>query len=56
MTVKYFITNNDSIIAIVHEDEKYGRIMVLNNCEINFNHAITIYDRKLLKKLKMSIS
>lgn len=52
MTIKYFIINDDSIIAVVHEDEKYGRTMVLNNCKINFNHDIIVHDAEANEKIK----
>jgi len=49
---KYFIENASSILAIVYEDEKYGRTMVVNSYKINFNSNINIYDAETSTKIK----
>ena len=49
--VKYYMTNDDGIIAIVYEGDKYGRTMVLNNCEINFNMPIEVISADTSQKV-----
>ena len=42
-TAKYIMVNGDTIIAIVYEDEKYGRTMVVTE-KLNPNHGLKVYE------------
>ena len=50
MKAKYFLYNEDSVIAIVYENEKYGRTMVITG-RINPNSDIKLYDRESSKTI-----
>lgn len=40
----YIVVNGSSVIAMVYENEKYGRTMIVLE-KINLSHPILIYDK-----------
>lgn len=41
---KYVILNGDNLVAMVYEDEKWGRTIVILE-KIDSNHPVQIFDR-----------
>lgn len=43
--IKYIITNEETAVAIIYENEKYGRTVVIQE-KINLGFPIRIYDKE----------
>lgn len=50
--IKYFIVNNDNIVAVIYEHEEYGRTMVIEKT-VDINCAVEIFEKNGDKMIDM---